>query len=272
MNPTRLRQRATILRTIRRWFDDHGYLEVHTPVLVPSAGMEEHLEPVCVGPSFLHTSPEFAMKRVLAEGLCRIYQIVPCFREDERGNHHAREFTMLEWYRVGATSQDIMNEVTELIGAVAISIGQAAPQFKRVPTRSLLNDTDEPAKWFFEWVDQVEPTLTQPTIVYDYPVWQAALARQRGSVADRFEVYLSGIELANAFFEELDPEVLRLRAKQSNANRIERGKQPHPIDESFLSAVGRMPRCAGIAMGIDRLVMAMTGAMCIDEVQVSSGA
>jgi lysyl-tRNA synthetase class 2 len=230
--------------------------------------MEEHLHALKASTGFLHTSPEFAMKRVLAAGLCRIYQIVPCFRDEELGVHHAREFTMLEWYRVGAGLPELMDEVTALIATAARAVGATVPDFQRVATADLLEDRGDPDAWFFEWVDRVEPTLTTPTIVHSYPAWQAALARTRDGIADRFEVYLGGLELANAFHEELNPDTLRARWNHSNAGRIAAGRVPHPVDEAFLDAVGRMPRCAGIALGVDRLVMALTKTADITMVQV----
>ena len=268
MRPDLLRARARVLRAVRQWFDDHGYLEVHTPVLVPSGAMEEHLEAVAVGDRFLHTSPEFAMKRVLAAGLPRIYQLGPCFRAEEAGVHHSREFTMLEWYRAGAGSAELMDEVEALIGAAAEALGEPAPRFTRRAIDTLIDDDGDAATWFHTWVDQVEPTLTEPTIVHGYPAWQAALSRIRDGRADRFEVYLGGIELGNAFSELLDGEELRDRWAACSAARVRAGRPPHPIDEAFLGAVDRMPRCAGIAVGIDRLLMALTGAAHIQEVQV----
>lgn len=263
-----LRSRARILRALRRWFDDHGYLEVHTPTLVPAGAMEENLEVVAAGDGVLHTSPEFAMKRVLAAGLGRIYQVGPCFRGEESGRHHHREFTMLEWYRVGASTLDLMDEVEALVAACAAAVDVPAPRFRRVPAGALLADTGDADAWFRAWVERVEPTLTQPTIVTDYPAWQAALAQLRGGVADRFEVFLGGLELANAFGEERDPAVLRARWEAGNRARHAAGRPPHPIDEGFLAAVGRMPACAGIALGVDRLVMALCGADDIARVQV----
>jgi len=253
---------------MRSWFEAHGYLEVHTPALVPSPAMEENLEAVRVGDHFLRTSPEFAMKRVLAAGLGRIYQIGPCFREEELGVHHSREFTLLEWYRVGANAEDLMDETEDLIGVAAQAVGRERPRFRRVSAGSLLEDTGDPEAWFRAWVERVEPTLRQPTIVSGYPAWQAALARIRGSVAERFEVYLSGLELANAFDEETDAEALRARWAASDAARRAMGRQPHPVDEGLLAAVARMPRCSGIALGVDRLVMALTSAVDIRQVQV----
>ena len=239
--------------------------------------MEEHLHALAVptpaGPRYLHTSPEFALKRVLAAGLGRIYQLGPCFRLDEHGPHHRLEFTMLEWYRVGAGTAELMDEVESLLAAAAAAVDVPAPRFARVPTSALLPPDLSPDDWFFRWVDTVEPALTAPTIVYDYPPWQAALARlhRDGAAADRFEVYLGGLELANAFHEELDAAALRSRWAAGNARRRSRGHAPHPIDEAFLEAVDRMPRCAGIALGVDRLVMALTGARDIGEVQVPPG-
>ena len=113
----------------------------------------------------------------------------------------------------------------------------------------------------------MEPSLTEPTIVYDYPAWQAALARLRGGHADRFEVYLGGLELANAFAEELDANELRKRHEEASAQRLRSGRTPHPVDEAFFAAVDRLPRCAGIALGVDRLVMALTGTPHIRSVQ-----
>ncbi len=253
--------------------DDQGYLEVHTPVLVDAPAMEEHLEPVSVGDRFLHTSPEFAMKRVLASGLGRIYQITPCFREEEVGVHHAREFTMLEWYRAGAGTAELMDEVEDLCAAAAGALGKAAPIFERHSVATLMQqagheDNGDQEAWFRTWVERVEPRLTTPTIVHGYPAWQAALAQIRCGVADRFEVYLSGLELGNAFAEEGDPDTLRERFSQSAHAREAAGRTPHPIDEALLEATPRMPRAAGIAVGIDRLVMALTGAKDIGCVQV----
>lgn len=263
-----LRARAVVLRALRRWFDRRGYLEVHTPVLVPSGAMEENLETIAADGGVLHTSPEFAMKRVLGAGLGRIYQLTPCFRGEESGPHHHREFTLLEWYRSGAALTDLMDEVEDLIGSCAQALGHPAPAFSRVAVDGLIEDRGDPDAWFLEWVDRVEPTLTQPTIVYGYPAWQAALARVEGTTAQRFEVYLGGLELANAFDEERDPDTIAARWHAGNARRVAQGRDPHPLDPCFLDALPRMPRCSGIALGIDRLVMALHGVDDIRRVQV----
>jgi lysyl-tRNA synthetase class 2 len=274
VNTAALRDRAAILSAIRRWFDRQGYLEVHTPVLVKAGAMETHLEPVRVpgphGECQLHTSPEFAMKRVMAEGLIRIYQIVPCFREEEQGVHHSREFTMLEWYRAGAGTAELMDDVEDLIGVAALSVGQEAPGFERLPVSSLISEDLDPDTWFRRWVEEVEPRLTGPVFVHGYPAWQAALARLRDGHADRFEVYLSGIEIGNAFAEETSGKEIRRRLELNNQARKRLGRPPHPVDEDFIDALDRLPRCAGIAVGLDRLVMALCGLPDVAQVQVRS--
>lgn len=237
-------------------------------MLVPSPAMEETLEAVPAADGFLHTSPELAMKRVLAAGLDRIYQVVPCFRGEEEGRHHHREFTMVEWYRAGCTLTELMDETEALLGACATAVGQPAPRLQRVAVSSLLPDTGDPDTWFRSWVEDIEPTLTAPTLVYGYPAWQAALATVSGGVANRFEVFLGGLELCNAFHEERDPVELRRRWEAGNAARRAAGRPPHPIDERFLAAMPHMPDACGIALGFDRLVMALTGTDDIARVQV----
>jgi len=273
VNPDRLRQRAAITAAIRSWFSDNGYLEIHTPCVVESPALEEHLEAIPVGHRFLHTSPEFAMKRVLSSGLCRIYQIGPCFRDDERGIHHAQEFTMVEWYRANAGTADLMDDAEHLVAAAARAVAKPSPSFERRSVQSIreavgLPETDDEIEWFRGWVEKAEPHLTRPTIVYDYPAWQAALAQERNGCADRFEMYLQGIEIGNCFAEESDAKILRDRFELSAKKRIQMGKAPHPIDESLLKATPRMPRTAGMAIGLDRLVMALTGVNDIQAVQV----
>lgn len=263
-----LSARAAIARAVREWFWAQGFTEAEPTMLTVSPGAETHIDAFEVGERYLHTSPEFAMKRALAAGLPRIYQIAPCFRDEEQGVHHSREFTMLEWYRVGAGTEDLMDEVEELIAAAAQAVARPVPRFERHAVSELIVDRGNPDAWFLEWVDRVEPSLTRPTIVYGYPAWQAALARLRGGVADRFEVYLGGIELANAFGEETDADELRARMGASAERRRAAGREPHPVDEAFLEAVRRMPRCAGIAMGVDRLVMALLEISDIRRVQV----
>ena len=281
MDAAGLRARGRALAAVRRWFDAHGYVEVSTPVRVASAAMEPHLYALACEGAWLRTSPEFALKRVVAAGLSRVVEIGPCFRARESGPWHGTEFTMVEWYRVGAELGDAMDEVEAIVGAAAAALGVPPPGFTRTTvhervhaatgldlctaTARELSGHDEP--WddaFFRcWVDRVEPSLTGAWIIADWPASQAALARVReapgGPVACRFEAYLGGVELANAFLELTDRDEQRRRWVAANADRERRGEVPHPIDELLLEAVGRMPRTTGVAMGFDRLLAALSG-------------
>ncbi|MBA2321292.1 MAG: EF-P lysine aminoacylase GenX [Deltaproteobacteria bacterium] len=293
IDPRGLRARARVLHAVRTWFHDHGYLEIPTPALVASAGMETHLHPLSAADGLLRTSPEFALKRVVAAGLPRIYEIGPCFRDRERGGWHGREFTMLEWYRAGAELSDLMDEVKGLVAAAAAALDVPTPDpWRRIDVRALVREVtgidlatvDAEAlggvnegwddAFFRLWVSRVEPTLTDPVFVDEWPASQAALARivdrPGWPVAGRFEVFLGGVELANAFFELGDATEQRRRFASSNAERMVMGEQPHPVDEAFVEAVGRLPRCAGIALGIDRLVAALCGWQAITPGRVET--
>lgn len=282
LDAANLRQRACALRAIRAWFDQAGYLEVQTPALVPAAALEEHLYPIAAGDGALRTSPEFALKRVVASGVSRVYELGPCFRDRESGAWHSREFTMLEWYRVGASLPDLMDEVEQLVDAVARALGAPAigpwqrltiaQAFQRAigvdvfaSTPQQLSGVDEPwdDAFFRRFVNDVEPQLTEPTFLYDWPASQAALARvvyRAGRpTALRFEGYLGGVELCNAFDELGDATTLRERLQTANASRAALGEPPHPVDEPFLAALDRLPPCAGIALGVDRLIAVLAG-------------
>lgn len=265
-----LRAQGHLTHALRSWFFERGYLEVYTPIMVTSPALEEHLEAIYVSDydSWLHTSPEFGMKKLLGEGLCRIYQITPCFRKEEIGIHHRTEFRMLEWYRAGASWWDLAHETIDLIQTMAQSAHQPSFNFDWISTQELLPSNLTPDEWFFRWVDEIEPNLPKACIVYDYPEWQAALARRRHNVAERFEVYINGVELANAFDEESSSAEIHRRWIKSNQVRMAMGKRPYPIDEQFLKANQRMPRCSGIAMGIDRLFMLLTNQDSIHDLFV----
>jgi len=250
--------------------------------------MEEHLEAVAVGDQYLHTSPEFAMKRVLGEGLCRIYQIGPSYRDEEVGVHHSREFTMLEWYRPWATLRAILQDcealLTHLVPGESLTYqGQTlalTPPWPRSSFLDLLRDrggvqsperltADEQLAAF---VERVERTLgqTHPEFVVDYPISMASLAQPCAhdpSVAERAELYVAGLEIANAFGELVDAGVQRTRCQADNAERREQGLRELPLDEAFLGALNEgMPPSGGIALGVDRLVMLLTDAPKIDDV------
>ncbi len=278
-----VRARAAALAATRRWFEAHGYLEVPTPVRVPSPAMEEQLFALEAEGAFLRTSPELALKRVVASGLPRVYELGPCFRGRESGGWHGTEFLMLEWYRVGAQLPDLMDEVESLVAAVAAGLEVPAPAAWRRETvrgaflattgldlatadaRTLSpRDADNWDDAFFRrWVEEVEPRLTGAVFVSDWPASQAALAKARTDgdwpVAQRFEAFLGGVELANAFLELIDAGEQARRWRAAQANREAAGEVPYPLDDAFLQAVGHLPTTSGIALGFDRLVAVLCG-------------
>lgn len=270
MDPARLRARAAILRAVRAHLHGDGFVEVEPPVLVDGPALEETLEPIAAEGGWLHTSPEFALKRVVAAGLPRVFAVTPCFRAEETGRHHGREFTMLELYACNAGYLDLLPIVSSLCSAGAASLGVPSPAFVTRTVAELFGGAipEEDDLYFRTWVERIDPSLSQPTFVLDYPARHAALAEVRGDIAERVEVYLGGLELGNGFTELRDGPELRRRFAVSGASRAGQGRAPHPVDEGVIAATERLPRCAGIALGIDRLVMALTGATDIAAVRV----
>ena len=297
-----LQQRANIIQKIRRFFAERNVLEVATPLLMPAPVTDPYLETFSVDvltgkgrqTRYLQTSPEYAMKRFLANGSGCIYQICKAFRDDECGRLHRPEFTMLEWYRVGFDDDQLMQEVSKLLSLV-LSCGEAnkisyQSVFQRhLQINPLLIDTkelkalcdrhchlnedlaltrDDYLQLLFAQV--IEPQLGQevPVLVYDFPASQAALARLKQDrdvvVAARFEAYYRGIELANGYWELTDVDLQRKRFEADLVRRAEIGAKPVPIDEGLLEAMASgLPDCAGVALGIDRLIMLATGADAI---------
>jgi lysyl-tRNA synthetase class 2 len=324
----RLEQRGRILGAIRSFFAARGYTEVDTPALQLSPGLEPHLRAFATtlhephdgraAQRYLHTSPEFAMKKLLVAGLPRIWQLAHVFRDGERSATHHPEFTMLEWYRVGASYRDMMAECEDLVGTSQEAAGAAALAWRgrsadaRRPWRrlavaaafselcgiDLLATATDPlapdldrlaaaarrigvaphpgddweALFFRIFLERIEPALGlgAPTILYDYPASMAALARRRPDdprLAERFEVYVCGLELANAFGELTDAAEQRQRFVADQARKQVLYGETYPIDEDFLAALEHgLPECSGIALGFDRLVMLATGAEDIEEV------
>jgi lysyl-tRNA synthetase class 2 len=310
----RLAMRAQALRSIRRWFEEEGFLEIEAPLLVPSPGLELHLDAFPVGDRYLITSPEYQMKRLLAAGLPRIYSLGRSFRRGEAGPHHNPEFTMLEWYRAPASWEEIASDVERLCAAVVQALAPStrivyqgqqvdlAPPWERLSVREAVQkhagmnlNGDEPVaelirkgraaghripdgttSWddafFTIFLDAVEPRLGRgrPTILYDWPAPLAALARKKPGdpgVVERFEAYAGGLELCNGFGELVDPVEQRERLEGDLAERRRRGLPEYPIDERFLAAlVEGLPPCAGVALGVDRLVMLACDAPAIRDV------
>jgi elongation factor P--(R)-beta-lysine ligase len=286
-----LRLRAGLISGIRRFFQEHNFLEVETPVRIPSPAPEEHIEAIPSGNWFLQTSPELCMKRLLAAGYPRIYQFCKCFRADERGDRHLPEFTMLEWYVAEFDYQRLMDQCETLLRAALKDMGQAkniAWQNKTVNLASSwerITITDAFARFapvssrnaltqdrFDEvLVEYVEPHLgwEHPTFLYDYPVELAALARVKKSdptSAERFELYIGGMEMANGFSELTDACEQRKRFEEAQQARAGKSWARYAMPERFLTALQAMPSAAGIALGIDRLVMLLAGTSRIDDV------
>jgi lysyl-tRNA synthetase class 2 len=297
-----LELRAAMLRAAREYFAATRALEVETPALSAAAVSDVHLASVaahaCTQARFLHTSPEYAMKRLLAAGCGDIWQICKVYRDGESGRWHNPEFTLIEWYRVGIDHHSLMSDVERLISAMLpppkqfdraerLSYREAVQLHAGVdaladPTAVLVARLESagievPRTMGDErdaCLDLIMSTLVGPalgrerlTFIYDYPASQAALAKVRGPVASRFEAYLDGVELANGFHELADAQEQRARFEQDQRERAKRGLPVNPIDERFLAALEHgLPECAGVALGFDRLVMCATDARHLDEV------
>lgn len=327
MRRAHLERRARLTQAIRTFFNERDFIEVDTPALQVSPGMEPHLVAFgtdLLGPDrqarrtlYLHTSPEFAMKKLLAAGMPRIFQLARVFRNAERSATHHPEFTMLEWYRANAGYERLMTDCAELLRSMAASDGEVlrwqgktcdpraeferltvAEAFTRHAGIDILATAPDPQApsvdlltkaaqklgiaprpgdaWedlFFRiFLDCIEPKLGigRATILCDYPVSMAALARMKPGdprVAERFELYVCGLELANGFGELTDAAEQRRRFEADMALKQRRYGERYPIDEDFLAALAHgMPESAGIALGFDRLVMLATGAARIDDV------
>ena len=321
-----LETRAKMLKNIRDFFDAEGFLEVDTPALQVSPGLEVHLHAFETSffdtddsetKFYLHTSPEFTMKKLLAAGLPRIYQMTHCFRNNERSQTHSPEFMMLEWYRAGVNYEKLMSDSEKMLRKCFDGAGKKEAVFKGISCdvfqdfekltlheafdiyadinldKVIDNDADpspyiikEEAKrigvgttdfdtfedvFFKIMLEKIEPRLGAgiPTILYEYPISMAALSRpnpQNPKVAERFELYVSSLELANAFSELTDTETQRKRFENDMALKEKIYHQRYPIDEDFMAALEDMPEAAGIALGVDRLAMLVAGADKIDDV------
>lgn len=304
-----LQQRSKIYRTIRRFFDDRGVAEVTTPVLGASGVSDLHIQSLSLvddGQSwFLQSSPEYSMKRLLASGSGSIYQICPAFRAGELGSKHNTEFSMLEWYRVGYSLEELVAEVATLLEQ-ALDVNQVqTSEFRFTTYRELFTsrfdvnphdagieklrglifaenltadhidniDDDATRNECLDllFASCIEPGLDEPTFVLEFPAGQAALAKiaandQYDVVARRFELYWQGMELANGYDELTDPAELRQRFEKNNTQRVARGLIEMAPDKKLLASMSELPDCAGVAIGLDRLVMLLCGKTSIDEV------
>ncbi len=298
-----LERRALLLRQIRAFMVERGILEVETPHLSQSAATDPNIHSLTLAlrrpesdvtlRGYLHTSPEFPMKRLLASGTGPIYQITRVYRAEESGRIHNLEFTMLEWYRPGFDHVRLMDEVSELLNNLGIKTAERITYGKAFTDRIGLDphnaDTDclvrraaalgflsEPPDHGvlldFLFSEMVTPTLGRDgaVLVHEYPVHQAALARIRPGkppVAERFELFLDGMEIANGFHELTDANEQRRRFERDNQRRRAANLPAMPVDENLLQALAAgLPDCAGVALGIDRLLMVLCGATRLDQV------
>jgi elongation factor P--(R)-beta-lysine ligase len=292
-----LTARARALAAVRQYFAAQGFLEVETPFRVPAPGVDLHLDALVAQGGYLITSPELHMKRLLVAGLPRIFQLARVSRQEELGALHEPEFTMLEWYRAFAGLEHVLADTEQLVREVARAVSGEAKlfgadgrrfdveqPFPRVTVREAFREhagiadavdlahSDE-ARYFELLVAEVEPGLareSRPLFLWKYPANQAALARlcaNDPSVAERFELYVGGVELCNGFDELTDAAEQRTRFEQEHARRGAENRPLYPIDERFLAALqAGMPPSGGNAVGFDRLVMLATGARELAEV------
>ncbi len=315
MNLQNLRSRSHIISLIRRWFDEQGFIEMHTPRLVGLPGQEPYLEPFWTEvveengtkhSAALITSPEFMMKRLLAEGMEKIYDLGPCFRNNEPWDGtHDPEFLLLEWYRREAEVENLMDDTEAMVTFVCreyrvsppelqrgwrrLTVEQAWKQYVDIDLAPLLENREAMAKLVLEKGMTVDPTdswddlyfkiflsliepklgLEQPTFLYRYPKSMASLSRLNVADprwADRVELYIGELELANGFAELSNADEQRKRFKEDQALRTSQGKKIWDMDERFLSSLSKMGNAAGIAFGVDRLVMLITRATSINDV------
>ena len=285
-----LQTRAKIIQSIRLFFIQNGFLEVETPLRIPSPAPEENIEAPTSGNWFLQTSPELCMKRLLAADYPRIFQISHCFRSNERGDKHLPEFTMLEWYVTGFDYQQLMDQCEKIIEAVTTEMSIAAinrqnqkinlaPPWERITVADAFLKyapvalEDALALDIFDeiLVENIEPQLgiNRPTFIYDYPAKLAALAKLKEcdpACGERFELYIGGLEIANGFSELTDAVEQRERFEEALKIRAAKNWARYDMPEKFLASLDNLPACAGIALGIDRLVMILVGADNIDDV------
>ncbi|MDO5580090.1 MAG: EF-P lysine aminoacylase EpmA [Planctomycetia bacterium] len=311
-----LRRRAQIIGEIRSYFDRRDFLEVQTPILSRDTVIDQYIDPISLPIRFqgkqetfyMQTSPEYAMKRLLAAGMERIYQITPVFRSGDRGKTHNIEFTMLEWYRVGDSYTEGMDLLADLVCAIGsfsrcdrLSFGEAVERSTGLnPHRATAKDyqryaeekgivcpesfTDpQSSASNGDWLDLVFSEVVQPDlgkenpiILYDYPGTDAQLAQSRKEkfsdgeeyqVAERFELFIHGLELANGYHELLDPEELRRRNVRTLEQRKKAGKDPLPAESRLLQAMDHgLPPCCGCALGVERLLMILLNSDSIDQV------
>ena len=285
MNLDLLRERAKIVQAIRRFFDEREFVEVETAVRIPAPAPEEHIDcPPVVGGGYLRASPELQMKKLLAAGMDKIYQIGPCFREGERGSRHNPEFTMIEWYRRGANYLDIKRDLESLLEGLVVAdsrSGRAEGENILLRVRDAYlryagwdpweGDWDQD-RFDFDMATKIEPAIKElggGVFLMDYPPQAASLAKLTTALsttnnprpttyAERWEFYWDGMELANCFTELCDRDEQKLRFEKAKEARKLLKEADYPIDSEFIDCLPKIENAAGVALGVDRLVMVLT--------------
>ncbi|WP_321365747.1 EF-P lysine aminoacylase EpmA [uncultured Desulfuromusa sp.] len=282
-----LEKRARIIQQIRAFFITHHFLEIETPHRIPANAPELNIDAVPSADWFLQTSPELCMKRLLAAGYPNLFQICRCWRDGERSNTHLPEYSMLEWYRSHCDYRQLMADCESLLSHLSpdqeitwqgqtinlsspwprITIADAFLQFSSIPLAKALATDEFDSVIAFE----IEPNLpkNKPVFLIEYPVEHASLARKKTSaptVAERFELYIGGLEIANAFSELTDPIEQQQRFRDEESQRRKQGKCPYPNPEPFIKELTTLPPSAGIALGVDRLIMLFCDINIIDDV------
>jgi elongation factor P--(R)-beta-lysine ligase len=286
----KLERRAAVIEGVRAFFHLQGFIEIETPLRVPAVAPERFIKPLMSENWFLSTSPELQMKRLLSAGYEKIFQICHCFRKGERGRHHNPEFTMLEWYRAGADYRQILEDTENLVLFLAERLGcgtsleyqgnnidlkkpwqeiSVQEAYQKYAGWDPVNNFDE-LKFDDDMADNIIPSFVtdRPTVIKDYPAPCAALARLKSGstgTAERAEVFIGGLELANAYSELNDPEEQEKRFRSEIEQMHQEGKAAVWPDK-FMQSIGNMPPCGGIALGIDRLVMLFCNTDKIDDV------
>ena len=291
MNLDLLRERARIVSAIRRFFDGEGFVEVETPVRIAAPAPEEHIDcPPVEGGGFLRASPELQMKKLLAAGMDLIYQIGPCFRDGENGSRHNPEFTMIEWYRRNATYLDIADDLERLLASLAPFSATAIDCCRRLSVREAYRqyagwdpwEAFDQDRFDFDMATKIEPAIMAlggGVFLMDYPPQAASLAKLSQHpnhpnlpnlpYAERWEFYWEGMELANCFTELCDGDEQTRRFEKAKAARQTFGEADYPIDREFLAELPKIGSAAGVALGVDRLVMVLTGVRDIHQVRVA---
>lgn len=286
-----LETRARIYEFTRTFFREEGFLEIETPIRLPAVAPEQYIVPFDSEGWFLVTSPELHMKRLLAAGYKRIFQICRCFRKDECGRYHNSEFTMLEWYRIGADYMQMVCDTEKLLITLNQKLWHSpsilyqnqkidiTPPWHRITVRDAFLQAAgwdpitefDPARFDEDMVTKVIPSFApgRPTVLMDYPAPAASLARLKPGetgVAERAEIFLGGLELANAYSElrEQEEQQKRFQIEIENIQQAQKRKVTMPWQ--FIKSIAHLPECGGIALGIDRLVMLLCDARSIDEV------